>query len=512
MTSVDTSPDLRYEVVVPTIGRPSLLRLLGSLTSAAGPGPEAVWLVDDRPDPSSSLLDPGLVGALPFPVRILGSGGRGPAAARNAGWRAGAAPWVSFLDDDVVPGPGWRRDLVADLARLGPGEAASQGRIEVPLPVERRPTDWERQVASLSSARWATADMAIRRTALEVVGGFDERFPRAYREDTDLALRLMAAGFTLTTGDRVIEHPVGPAGRWVSVRRQAGNRDDAMMRALHGPSWRHHGGAPPGRLAWHVTTCAAAAVAATGALTRKPAVALAGASLWSLLTVGFAVERIRPGPRTVEETATMAATSALIPFSAVANRLVGEARARRVRRARARLTADPVAAVLFDRDGTLVHDVPYNADPDLVRPITGAGPALDRLRSRGIAVGVITNQSGIGRGLIELDAVAAVNARIDRELGPFATWQTCPHAPEDGCPCRKPAPGMVRAAAAELGVPVDRVVVVGDIGADVWAARAAGAAGVLVPTDRTRPVEVDLAAHVAADLEAAVTLIEAGAS
>ena len=119
------------------------------------------------------------------------------------------------LDDDVVPSDDWLADLHADLDGLLDEVGASQGRIVVPLPTDRRPTDWERNVHGLERARWATADMAYRRTALSAVGGFDERFRRAYREDADLALRVRAAGWRLIRGHRVVEHPVRPADRWV---------------------------------------------------------------------------------------------------------------------------------------------------------------------------------------------------------------------------------------------------------------------------------------------------------
>ena len=164
----------------------------------------------------------------------------------------------------------------------------------------------------------------------------------------------------------------------------------------------------------------------------------------------------------------------------------------------------PPAAVLFDRDGTLVVDVPYCADPALVTPVPTAVPALDLLRAAGIPVGVVTNQSGIARGLLDRGQVDAVNRRVDELLGPFDVWQLCPHGPDDGCGCRKPAPGMVRAAAAHLGVAPAEVAVVGDIGADVGAAQAAGARAVLVPTPVTRPEEVAAAPVVAPDLLAAV--------
>ena len=166
----------------------------------------------------------------------------------------------------------------------------------------------------------------------------------------------------------------------------------------------------------------------------------------------------------------------------------------------------PCAAVLFDRDGTLIHDVPYNGDPALVEPVAQAAEALARLREAGIALGVVTNQSGIGRGLVSREQVDAVNARVDELLGPFGTWQLCPHAPEDGCECRKPAPGMVLAACRDLGVEPVETVLVGDIGADMAAALAAGARGILVPTPVTLPHEVAEAPAVAPDLVAAVGL------
>lgn len=165
------------------------------------------------------------------------------------------------------------------------------------------------------------------------------------------------------------------------------------------------------------------------------------------------------------------------------------------------------AAVLFDRDGTLVEDVPYNGDPDRVRPVPGARAALDRLRRRGIPIGVVTNQSGIARGLLSDLQVRLVNRRIEELVGPIAVWAVCPHGPADGCECRKPRPGLVLQAAAHLGVPPGRCVVVGDIGADVEAARAAGAASILVPTPVTRPEEVAAAPLVAPDLAAAVSVL-----
>ncbi|MCG6497767.1 HAD-IIIA family hydrolase [Kitasatospora sp. A2-31] len=164
----------------------------------------------------------------------------------------------------------------------------------------------------------------------------------------------------------------------------------------------------------------------------------------------------------------------------------------------------PRAAVLFDRDGTLVHDVPYNGDPGAVRPVAGASAAVAALRSAGVRVGVVTNQSGVARGLLTRRQVDAVNRRIDALLGPLDVWAVCPHGPEDGCRCRKPAPGLVLAACRALGVPPRRAVVIGDIGSDGAAAEAAGAFPVLVPNPVTRAEETAAARTVAKDLAEAV--------
>ncbi|MFD1214855.1 D-glycero-alpha-D-manno-heptose-1,7-bisphosphate 7-phosphatase, partial [Arthrobacter sp. GCM10027362] len=161
-------------------------------------------------------------------------------------------------------------------------------------------------------------------------------------------------------------------------------------------------------------------------------------------------------------------------------------------------TQTPPRAVLFDRDGTLVVDVPYNRDPELVRPMPGAAAVLDALRRAGVRCGVLTNQSGIARGLLAEDQVQAVNARVEQLLGPFDVWEVCPHGPDDGCSCRKPAPGMVLSACRRLGLAPEQVAFIGDIGADVQAALAAGAATVLVPTPVTRPEEIAAAPAVAA--------------
>ncbi|AEV83548.1 transferase [Actinoplanes sp. SE50] len=305
-------------VVVPTLGRPSLGALLAAL-----PRDLDILVVDDRPFPPDPLTVPDHVTVIPGPAC-------GPAAARNAGWRATRAEWVVFLDDDVLPGPDWAGRLADDLADAKPDVGGVQGRLRVPLPGHRRPTDWERVTAGLADGSWLTADMAYRRAALEAVDGFDERLPRAFREDADLAYRVRAAGWRLTTGERTTLHPVRPESPWVSLRTQRGNADDALLRRIHGPDWRRRLEIPPGRRSRHagITGLLAAALiaGAAAAVTRRrgwTVAAAAAATGWVAGTAEFATARIAPGPRDRREVATMVVTSVAIPPVAVAHWLRG---------------------------------------------------------------------------------------------------------------------------------------------------------------------------------------------
>lgn len=314
-----------FDVVIPTAGRTSLAHLLESLASSRGPRPARVVVVDDRPDGRTPLVD----GAYPHAttgVDVVPGRAAGPASARNAGWQQARAEWVVFLDDDVVVTRDWLSRLADDLARVPADVAASQGRITVPLPSGRRPTDWERNVQGLERAQWATADMAYRRSVLEEVGGFDERFPRAYREDSELALRVLAAGYRIARGRRVAEHPARPAGFWTSVRLQAGNADDVLMSRLHGRSWRDRAGAPRGRLRRHVATCTTALVAIAGMAAGRRGVGEVAALAWCAGTAELAWARIRPGPRSRAEVSKMLVTSVALPFAATYHWARGHAR------------------------------------------------------------------------------------------------------------------------------------------------------------------------------------------
>jgi GT2 family glycosyltransferase len=185
-------------------------------------------------------------------------------------------------------------------------------------------------VANLERAAWISADLAVRRSALEHVDGFDERFPRAYREDTDLAIRLHDAGYRIDAGDRTVVHPTRPE-RWdASVRAQRGNADDALMRRLHGRTWRRRGRAPSGRLRSHVAIAALTSLAIVAAAAGRVRTALVATGGAVAAIARFAQHRIRSGPGGIDETLRMIATSLLIPYVATYHAAVGTVRARRL--------------------------------------------------------------------------------------------------------------------------------------------------------------------------------------
>lgn len=187
------------------------------------------------------------------------------------------------------------------------------------------------------------------------------------------------------------------------------------------------------------------------------------------------------------------------------------------------MTRSARPAVFLDRDGTLVEEVAYLHDPGLVRLVPGAAAALRSLAAAGFALVVVTNQGGVAHGYYGEDAVGRVHQRLAELLGGGGVtldgiWY-CPHHPQGSvarfaraCACRKPAPGMLTAAARRLGLDLTASYLVGNDPVDVGAARAAGAKPLLVTTGQAagRPVPDGVAAF--GSLSDAAGAILAGAA
>jgi GT2 family glycosyltransferase len=176
-------------VVVPTCGRPELLRRCVAALEAQtlASAQYEIIIVDDT------------------------TSRRGPAAARNIGWRRASAPIIAFTDDDTIPEPRW---LEEGLRAMRPGVDALAGRIVMPVPAT--PTDDERNEQGLERAAFVAANCFVRRNALQRLGGFDASFRLAWREDADLHFRLLEAGCTVARAPAAIV--VRPAAWGVNPR------------------------------------------------------------------------------------------------------------------------------------------------------------------------------------------------------------------------------------------------------------------------------------------------------
>jgi heptosyltransferase-2 len=181
-------------------------------------------------------------------------------------------------------------------------------------------------------------------------------------------------------------------------------------------------------------------------------------------------------------------------YEAAAKQLAGLSRASGLSGSHQTNQTSPLhgGVVFLDRDGTLNLDPGYLNHPDAVRLLPGVGPAVARLNAGGFKTVVVSNQSGVGRGLIEPHALEAIHHRMRQLLaedgGRLDGIYVCPHRPEEGCACRKPAPGLVARACEELGVSAKGSWVVGDKATDVELARNVGATAVFVASG-ARPGE-----------------------
>jgi D-glycero-D-manno-heptose 1,7-bisphosphate phosphatase len=172
---------------------------------------------------------------------------------------------------------------------------------------------------------------------------------------------------------------------------------------------------------------------------------------------------------------------------------------------------------LVDRDGTINVERNHITDPGQIELIPGSARALVRLRDElGMGIVIVTNQAHVGRGLLSLEGLRRIHERLltllEDEGATIDAIETCPHAPEDGCSCRKPAPGLALRAAERFGFDPAASVVIGDHAGDVALGARIGATSVQVLTGHgveEREAAAPFADHVAADLAEAVDIIAA---
>lgn len=331
----------RISVVVPTFKRPDLLKrcLQALMQQDLDPACYEVIVVDDAACDCTREQVEHFVQceATSHSIRYVPvTGKHGPAAARNIGWRAAHSEIIAFTDDDCIPTPGWLR---AGLAAFEPGVIGVSGKLIVPL--RDNPTDYERNAAQLETSEFITANCFYRRACLEAIGGFDERFSTAWREDSDLIFTLLRCdpgirchpgnnhhasstdshGAFVFSQDAVVIHPVRPAQWGISLKQQRKSMYNALLYKKHPKLYREKiQSAPP----WHYYGIVGALLLLVIALlNKKQRLALIGMCLWVLLTGRFSLQRLEQTSHEPHHVAEMIITSTFIPPLSIFWRLRG---------------------------------------------------------------------------------------------------------------------------------------------------------------------------------------------
>lgn len=173
----------------------------------------------------------------------------------------------------------------------------------------------------------------------------------------------------------------------------------------------------------------------------------------------------------------------------------------------------PRKVVVLDRDGTIVVDRDYLDDPAGLSFLPGAAEGLQRLYANGLRLVVITNQSGVARGRFDLNRLAQIHSRFNEMVSLAGAHLEgiyfCPHGPDEGCACRKPATGLLEQAASQLGFELSSVIVIGDKESDIELGRRVGAPTILIRADTATGPGATAADFVVSDLRQAARVIAA---
>lgn len=315
---------IAISVVLPTWGRMDLLdRCLDALTRQSLPGAlYEVIVVDDEPDHNTLHLVAGwrarTLDRGPRLVYLPNSNQHGPAAARNLGWRSARAPIIAFTDEDTVPTPGW---LAQGLAGLTDKVDVVCGRLDTP------PAARSGQLEQPADDGFSIANCFCRRTLLEQLKGFDERFEQAAHCEADFHFRLLALDARIVhVPEARVVLPLQPMPWGASLARTRDVVFDALLYKKRPRLYRERIAATP---PWDDYLAVAALLVALGALLAgNSGLALFAGLAWLAFTARLCRQRLRGVTRTVSHIADVVVTSALTPPLAVFWRLLGAIRYR----------------------------------------------------------------------------------------------------------------------------------------------------------------------------------------
>ncbi|GAB3018046.1 glycosyltransferase family 2 protein [Spirosoma pulveris] len=309
-------------VIIPTYKRPALLRkcLMSLSQQLLAKETFEVIVVDDGNEAAVAELVETVAEQTGLTTRYLGQQKRqGPAAARNAGWRSARTPFIAFTDDDCLPQPVWLSTAMVQFQR---GAQVITGRVTMPMP--EQPSHHDKTTALLETAEFVTANLFCRRSVLEQVGGFDERFDIAWREDSDLHFKIIKAGIPIVPcPNAVIVHPIRSAPWYAPLRDERKNRYDALLYKEHPALFRERIPAYKWLVIRYYVSVLSLLIGIIGLLVGNSQVVGFGFSLWLLLTLVLINERLDNQPINSTTVKTALLTSLATPFLSVYWRLYG---------------------------------------------------------------------------------------------------------------------------------------------------------------------------------------------
>jgi glycosyltransferase involved in cell wall biosynthesis len=302
----------KISVVIPTYRRPELLlRCIKALGKQDFPRQQfEIIVVSDGPDDETLLALKSVEREIPTRFLPLPKKG-GPAAARNHGWRSAAAEFIAFTDDDCIPDQSWLSTLYRTLVDQNKELIALSG--ETVVPISEDPTDYEKNISHLSTAEFITANCACSRLALELVGGFDEEFKMAWREDSDLQFKLIQQQIEIVkVHHAIVVHPVRHAQWGVCIKEEKKGVYNALLFKKYPQLYREKIERKPPLLYYAIVS--SFVTGCLGTLVKNEILGLTGLLIWLVLTAWFILKRLSNTCKSISHCLEMIFTSMVIPF------------------------------------------------------------------------------------------------------------------------------------------------------------------------------------------------------
>jgi GT2 family glycosyltransferase len=304
---------MKISVVIPTYKRPQLLlRCLDALSQQNLSSTEfEIIVVSDGPDEDTMNMLDSFAHKTRHTIRSFSTAVKaGPADARNFGWKSAIGKLIAFTDDDCIPDPQWLTSMLKSFTENGSSMVAFSGNTIVPI--SNPPTDYELNISHLATAEFITANCACTREALELVGGFDENFKMAWREDSDLQFKFIRQGIpVLKVANAKVTHPVRKHKWGVSLKEEKKGVFNVLLYKKYPDLYRSKiGGYIP--LSYYLAF-ACLIMATAGLILGLSWLVIVSFLLWLALTVAFALKRLKHTSRSFEHVSEMIITSFAIP-------------------------------------------------------------------------------------------------------------------------------------------------------------------------------------------------------